>query len=244
MPQCTPISRERACINALAHLGDEAIPFSPPSVCDSSDSGGNDAEGLFFLFPRLSAALFHGTLVRRQNVELRWMDMERFTADVYHGHTCVGGRAMKRRICITLNRDMTSLDTENREEKALAALIHHMVHAYFLWCCGGEGKCKASGSLHDKYFRALMIRISELFRPFEYDVADLLLASIREANYTGNEDKAELCGWDWRYQRKGGEKHGKRPEAIGDEIRELFNKAAIEIQALKIEDEMKKCMTP
>lgn len=88
-------------------------------------------------FKQLSRLLFRNTLriwpSRKANVHLHWRLGDEI-GKTQHGYTSIETVYGRRLVSITLNLDLMVLG--NWEGDVLAALIHHMAHAYFLICCG------------------------------------------------------------------------------------------------------------
>ncbi|KZZ90325.1 hypothetical protein AAP_03855 [Ascosphaera apis ARSEF 7405] len=191
----TQTSREEACVQTLAKLADKQIKFTIPKAL-ATDFDRNEPEGLFYLFKTLNDTFFGGVFKRGLNLKLEWADGEPGTAYETFGLTRARGAVISKNrrtimITITLNRDLCSVDTCDREGKALAALIHQMGHAYFLLRCGA----KDGTNIHDEHFKALMVSISDIIYPYESEVAAFLLMSIGKDNKLESGNPEDHCEW-------------------------------------------------
>ncbi|KAI5286187.1 hypothetical protein KEM54_006984 [Ascosphaera aggregata] len=191
--------KQAVAIELMARLQVTEMVFmklTPESTNSSSNEEELDYEGLFWLFDILSDTFFNGELKMNKNVIVTWENgeagcaSESFAYIAPPGATLESGRqyAMTR---ISLNRDLCSLKTSNREGKALAALIHEMVHAYFVIHCGVED----GEDIHDVYFRSVMVCISDIFREINPEVADLLLLSVGWPLIINRGRPVEHCSW-------------------------------------------------
>lgn len=107
------------------------LPFSIPA-CPTHPENANHLP--FLSFNALDNLLFANAL--RGNVHLRWQESIE-TGETYHGYTSAS-KYEDSRVCITLN---TALQRKaNWKGDIFAALVHHMVHAYLLICCGYHHK--------------------------------------------------------------------------------------------------------
>ncbi|KAI5283163.1 hypothetical protein KEM52_003499 [Ascosphaera acerosa] len=170
---------------------------------------GGDEEGLFFLFDDLSRTFFNGELRRDVNVYLAWEDgepgsaLETFGCVTAAGVTMANGRknAMTR---ISLNRDLVN-DVEvaggsgggggggaSREGRALAALLHGMVHAHFMNRCG---RALDGSNVHDEFFRAALHAISRVFDFGNEEISTLVLLSAGPKCALVNGRMASHCEW-------------------------------------------------
>ncbi|KAI5303134.1 hypothetical protein KEM56_007870 [Ascosphaera pollenicola] len=171
-------TREEACVNGLASLAHKDIRFRKPKFTNK-DFDSREPEGLFHQFDTLSEAFFGGALKRGENVSLAWADGDPGTEKKTFGFTTARGAVSENGnessvIKITLNRDLCSCDTNDREGKALAALIHQMGHAYFMLCNGA----KYSDDIHDECFKALMFKISDIWAAYEDELAAFIILSV------------------------------------------------------------------
>lgn len=112
----------------------------------------------FRIFHELDQEMFRGVL--KEIVYLRWSDLE---PDV-HGATSRAGRNGFTRITIELNSRFRDHLTDHRfpREGLVAALIHHMTHAYFLVCCGFRNEDVTGDKYdlsHDSGFCSLLHQI-------------------------------------------------------------------------------------
>lgn len=108
----------------------------------------------FMVFDQLDRELFRSVL--KGNVHLRWQ------ADMPSGiyaTTCHADPPTMRRITIILSEVLATAPRVN----ILGALVHQMMHAYFLQCCGYQAQEGGSGGhdlCHGPEFRALFLTIS------------------------------------------------------------------------------------
>lgn len=112
----------------------------------------------FRIFHELDQEMFRGVL--KQGVHLKWSDLEIGV----HGATSRAGRNGFSRITIELNSKFSGRHSDHRwpREALIAALIHHMTHAYFLVCCGfrNEGAPGEKYDLrHNNAFCSLLYQI-------------------------------------------------------------------------------------
>ncbi|KAK2753224.1 hypothetical protein FQN54_007915 [Arachnomyces sp. PD_36] len=170
------------------------------------------------VFDEIDKELFRGVL--QGNVYLHWRLLPPFV----HGATILAGHRGGKRVGVALNTELLQMDVGPCV--VLAALIHHMAHAYFLVCCGSpprkEGSDtdtdtgKAKGGLgHGLGFSALVHRIMDVFVPkCRYKFPDLFscyagdkgwyYASARVANRKRKAHNTSVCCWGVRgYPSKG-----------------------------------------
>lgn len=130
-----------------------------PCIVDTIDLARQaplNKKGPFLLFDALDRALFQGKL--KGMVYLKW----RALSDSSPGVTSVPG-IRDTRICIELNsRPYEEQDADL--DDLLEALIHQMIHAYFLVCCGAQSKdSEQDGRLLDGlHFGVLLSTIKEI----------------------------------------------------------------------------------
>ncbi|KAJ9618846.1 hypothetical protein H2203_008662 [Taxawa tesnikishii (nom. ined.)] len=119
----------------------------------------NPEELPYVVFDIFDKSMFAGKL--KDMVYLEWID----SSSRAYGKTSAPG-VEKKRIAIQLNHSVIRQHPEPNACAAhiMAALIHQMVHAYFLVCCGPQpNDAKSDGRLLDgKHFGIVLRRIKEL----------------------------------------------------------------------------------
>ncbi|EMC97940.1 hypothetical protein BAUCODRAFT_408506 [Baudoinia panamericana UAMH 10762] len=112
----------------------------------------------FIIFDYLSRALFGGKL--RGMVHLSWKSLASFSPGITSAPGVVPGIS---RVCIELNSTPFE-DGEAEIDNLLDALIHQMIHAYFLIACGAQPKgSKQDGRLLDGlHFGVILFTIRDL----------------------------------------------------------------------------------
>lgn len=118
----------------------------------------------YLIFDLLDKALFDGKL--KGMVHLRWKSLASCTCGRTSAPGTVTGIA---RICIDLNSTLFDEDEEDGDgdiDELLDALIHQMIHAFFLVCCGAQPKgAKPDGRLADGlHFGVLLMTVREVTR--------------------------------------------------------------------------------
>ncbi|KAI5292484.1 hypothetical protein KEM52_006316 [Ascosphaera acerosa] len=132
----TPLTMLEACRAAIHSMPADGkkISFEYP---DRDRTFSDPYLFAILCFKRLSHLLFRDTLrlwpSRSPNVHLHWRPAEQ-VGETQHGYTSIETVYGRRLVSITLNLELMVLG--NWEGDILAALVHHMAHAYFLVCCG------------------------------------------------------------------------------------------------------------
>ncbi|KAK2745385.1 hypothetical protein FQN57_003728 [Myotisia sp. PD_48] len=136
--------------------------FEPPSLAvPACRSHGPNLRFIpYKLFAPLDNCLFRGVL--KDQVCLGW---KRLSSES-HGMTSPPG-GFDTRITICLNKSIRKLPRQIATPVTLAALIHHMAHAYFMVCCGtGDGSSRTDkhSPCHGLAYSTLVHKIKEVFR--------------------------------------------------------------------------------
>ncbi|PGH15434.1 hypothetical protein AJ79_02410 [Helicocarpus griseus UAMH5409] len=115
----------------------------------------------FDFFDILDRELFRGVL--KNEVYLEWQDMP----ISHHGATIIAG-VRDTRVTIQLNSALLKDQDSSKPPSIIGILIHHMVHAYFLVCCGFDDRnhhTKKYRLDHGLGYSTLLHKISEVFQP-------------------------------------------------------------------------------
>ncbi|EGP90110.1 uncharacterized protein MYCGRDRAFT_91094 [Zymoseptoria tritici IPO323] len=134
----------------------------------------------YYIFNHLDRVLFGGKL--KFMVYLRWKALASCTT----GMTSAPNISGVPRICIDLNRT----PFENHEphiDDLLEALIHQMIHAYFLVTCGSQKKSETpDGRLADgKHFGVLLLTIKDITKSCADGVLDLIFHAHKRRQVEG-----------------------------------------------------------
>ena len=123
----------------------------------------------FIVFDHLDRALFQGRL--NGMVHLRWKAQASSTPGTTSVADMVGSR-----ICIELNSTPFEDDEDPRIDDLLDALIHQMIHAYFIVCCGSQPKGgKQDGRLLDAlHFGVILSTIRDITHDCQEDTLELV----------------------------------------------------------------------
>lgn len=176
-----------------------------PCIVDTIDTARQaplNKKAPFLIFDSLDRNLFQGKL--NGMVFMKWRSM----SDNSPGVTSAPG-IRDRRICIELNtRPFEERDADL--EDLLDALIHHMIHAYFLVCCGAPDKKKSDdGRLLDGlHFGVLLSTIKEISEECEQGSLRMIFYAHRRAGrlreHHGSDYRAAMLGM-------GDARAGRRP---------------------------------
>ncbi|KAL2357584.1 hypothetical protein BJ546DRAFT_824820, partial [Cryomyces antarcticus] len=109
---------------------------------------------IFRIFDKLDKCLFAEKL--KDNVYLEWASLD---SDV-SGRTSIAGVVVPR-VSVQLNEDV---HLNASREDIIASLIHHMIHAYFLVCCGPAAKNDPDDKRlkHGKRFGLVLYKIRDI----------------------------------------------------------------------------------
>ncbi|TKA79640.1 hypothetical protein B0A55_03447 [Friedmanniomyces simplex] len=143
---------------------------------------GVDGETPFLVFEYLNTALFGGKL--RGMVHVRWKALASNSPGTTSAAGVVPGVT---RICIELNRTPFQ-DGDGEIDELLDALIHQMIHAYFLVTCGAQKKgAQQDGRLLDGlHFGVIMYTIQDIARQCKDEPLELTFhAAKRRENDIG-----------------------------------------------------------
>ena len=150
-----------------------------------------EASTPYVIFDYLDKALFGGKL--KDMVYLRWKSQASYAYGTTSAPGVVPGIP---RICIDLNREPFEGGDGDLED-LLDAMIHQMIHAFFLVCCGAQPKgAKQDGRLADGlHFGVLLHTIRDISRQCQDGALSLIF-------YASNRRKAQ-------------EPHGQNTNAYG-----------------------------
>lgn len=133
----------------------------------------------FIIFDYLDRALFGGKL--RGMVFLRWKSQISTSPGTTSAPGVVSGIP---RICIELNKTPFE-DDDGDIDDLLDALIHQMIHAFFLVACGAQPKSATQDGrlLDDLHFGVILHTIKDITRHCEDGVLDLIFYAASRAGY-------------------------------------------------------------
>lgn len=168
-----------------------------PCIVDTIDTARQaplNKRAPFLIFDSLDRNLFQGKL--KGMVYLKWRSL----SDNAPGVTSAPG-IRDTRICVELNvRPFEEKDADF--EDLLDALIHQMIHAYFLVCCGAcDKQGKADGRLLDGlHFGVLLSTIKEISEECEEGPLRMVFYAHRRAGrmrgYAGSDYRSAMRGLD------------------------------------------------
>ncbi|TKA70523.1 hypothetical protein B0A49_07502 [Cryomyces minteri] len=109
---------------------------------------------VFRIFDKLDGCLFAEKL--KHNVYLEWASLDSGVS----GRTSIAG-VVAPRVSVQLNEDV---HLNASREDIIASLIHHMIHAYFLVCCGPAAKHDPDDKRlkHGKRFGLVLYKIRDI----------------------------------------------------------------------------------